>query len=287
MKIVLQIFIFIVFAFFTACNIINPAEKIPTYIMIDSLSVLPTVSATHGSVSHKITDVWAYYNFQLLGAFELPAKIPVFAEGKGQLQLVAGIWDNGLSGTRAKYPFFQVDTFTFNANPTSNIHYVPKFKYRTADTPKISYYIEDFEQGNGFVALNGDTTLVKTSAANEVFEGNWSAKLELNTANPTGESITSEEYMPPPNKDCYIELNYKSDVNFDIRTQVYHIGTTVLTDVMSLKAKENWTKVYIRFTGFTSSFQYGKFKFIIKSALPEGTTSANLLIDNFKIIYYN
>jgi hypothetical protein len=79
------------------CNAINPAEKVPTYIQIDSVQVLNMVPAKHGSVSHKITDVWVYYNLQLLGAFELPAKIPVLADGKGQLQVVAGIWDNGLS----------------------------------------------------------------------------------------------------------------------------------------------------------------------------------------------
>lgn len=44
----------------TACNIVNPAESVPTYIIIDSVRLNPTLAEKHGSVSHKITDVWVY-----------------------------------------------------------------------------------------------------------------------------------------------------------------------------------------------------------------------------------
>lgn len=287
MKIVFTVGVLIIMFWLSGCNMVNPAEKVPTYFNIDTTTVLSTASATHGSTSHKITDVWVYYNFELLGAYELPARIPVIAEGKGQLQLVAGIWDNGLSGTRARYPFYNVDTHSFIAAPGQVINYFPKFTYRTADTPAIKYFSEGFEQGNIFVPLNGDTSFAKTNDKAEVFEGDWSAKMNLTTANPTGESITTQEFFLTPNRDAYLELNYKSDVPFDLRTQILHLGTTVTSDVMSFKARSSWTKVYVNLTGFAASFQYGKFKFLLKSALLSGQTSANLYIDNFKIIYYN
>ena len=267
MKIVFVAGISMFMVWFCGCNMVNPAEKIPTYITIDTTTVLSTASATHGSVSHKITDVWVYYNFELLGAFELPARVPVMAEGKGQLQLVAGIWDNGLSGTRARYPFYNVDTYSFTAAPGQTINYFPKFTYRTADTPAIKYFSEGFEQGNIFVPLGGDTSFAKTNDPNEVFEGDWSSKMHLTTDNPTGESITTQEFYLTPNRDAYLELNYKSDVPFDLRTQIYHVGTTVTSDVISFKARSNWTKVYVNLTGFAAAFQYGKFKFLIKTAL--------------------
>lgn len=287
MKNTIRLLLLVLLFAFNACNIINPAEKIPTYIKIDSVKLMSTVPTKHGSVSHKITDVWAYYNFQLLGAFELPAKIPVLADGKGQLQLIAGIWDNGLSGTRAKYPFMYVDTFTFNASPTQEIYYTPAFKYRTSDTPLVKYFVEDFEQGNIFVSNYGDTTFLKTNETLDVYEGDWSACMNMTTDKPNGSSITSLEYMLPPNNDAYMELNYKSDAPFDIRTQIYQAGTTVTSDIISFKARENWTKVYVRLTGFAASFQYGKFKFIFNSSLPSGMSNAKLSIDNFKIIYFN
>lgn len=271
---------------FGACNIVNPSEQIPTYIIIDSVSLPPTLPEKHGSVSHKITDVWVYYNLQLLGAFELPAKVPIYANGRGQIQVVAGIWDNGLSGTRARYPFYTIDTFSFDASPTQNIYHIPTFYYRTADQPVIRYFVENFEQGNSFLRLFGDTTIVRTDNPADVFEGNWSGKIELSTSHPTGECITSQAFSLPPNRDAYLEMNYKSDVPFDIRTDIEYNGGNIKSDVMSFRDRTQWTKVYVRLGGFSSTYQNGKFKFFIKTKLGDGMTNAKLLMDNFKIIYF-
>lgn len=272
----------------TSCNLVNPKEPIPTYIQIDSVRLDPTLSSVHGSLSHKITDVWVYYNLQLIGAFELPAKVPVLAEGRGQLQVVAGIWDNGLSGTRTKYPFYTIDTFSFDAKAGQTIAHTPVFKYRTTDTPKVSYMVEDFEQGNSFQKRSGSlASLVKTNTPAEVMEGDWSGKIQMNDTLSDAEIITTSEYLLLPNRDAYLELNYKSDVPFVIRTEIYHVGTYVYSDIIGLKAKDNWTKVYLNLGGFASSFQYGKFKFILKASKPADQAQPKILIDNFKVIFFN
>lgn len=280
-------FLLLFFLAFGACNIINPSEPVPTYIKIDSVTLQPTLSAIHGSVSHKITDVWVYYERQLLGAYALPATVPVITSGKGQLQIIAGIWDNGLSGTRARYPFYTLDTFTFQEQPTQTIHHIPKFTYRTTDTPSIKYFVESFEQGNSFErALGSDTGVVKTDKASEVFEGTWSGIIPLVNGADYAEVITIPEYNLPPNRDSYLELNYKSDIPIEIRTKITQNGSTSNLEIINLKAKSDWTKVYLNLTGFGSTFQYGKFKFIIKGSKPTDMNSANIQIDNFKIIYF-
>lgn len=269
-----------------SCNIVNPKEGIPTYIQIDSVQLNATDIAKHGSVKHKITDVWVYYERQLLGAFELPAKIPVLATGKGQLQIVAGIWDNGLSGTRAKYPFYNLDTFTFEASPTNTINYTPKFTYRTTENI-LSYYVENFEQGNSFIKRAGDSTLTRTNEKTDVFEEDWSGKIELNDSVKAVEIITAQEYLLPPNKEAYLELNYKSDIDFKIRAEIYHLGSFNVLEVMGVKSKSEWNKIFLNLSGFSSTYQYGKFKFIITANKPSDMAKAKVLIDNFKIIYYN
>lgn len=270
-----------------SCNIINPAEKIPTYIQIDSVQLVSTVSGLHGSVSHKITDAWVYYERQLLGAFQLPARVPVLTEGRGQLQVVAGIWENGLSGTRVRNPFFTVDTFTFDPSPTQTIKHTPVFNYRTTDTPLVKYYVEGFEQGNSFVHKDGDTTLTKTNLPGEVFEGDWSAKVVLSDTTTSFESITSQEYLLPPGRECYMELNYKTEMPLLVRIEAFYGGSYIYSDVIGLNTKDNWTKIYINLTGFASTFQNAKFKIIIKGSLTDGVLSAKTFIDNFKIIYFN
>ena len=271
---------------FSACNIVNPAESIPTYIQIDSVTLQSVVPEKHGSVSHKISDVWVYYNLQLLGAFELPAKVPVIANGKGQLQILAGIWDNGLSGTRVKYPFYTVDTFSFTAQPGKSIAYTPTFRYRTADQPIIKYFVENFEQGNSFMPLAGDTSLVRTNNLNEVFEGTWSGKMYMRDTDATAQCITSQAFSIPPSKEAYLELNYKNDVPFDVRMEVFWNGSTIRSDIISLRERSTWNKAYLRLGGFASTYQNGQFKFYIRSSLPAGRTDGTILIDNFKVIYF-
>lgn len=271
---------------FSACNIVNPAESIPTYIQLDSVTLQSTVPEKHGSVSHKISDVWVYYNLQLLGAFELPAKVPVLANGKGQLQILAGIWDNGLSGTRVKYPFYIVDTFSFTAQPGQSIQHNPVFQYRTADQPIIRYFVENFEQGNSFMPLAGDTSLVRTNNINEVFEGTWSGKLYMRDTDATAQCITSQAFAIPPSKEAYLELNYKNDVPFDVRLEVLWNGSTIRSDIISLRERSVWNKAYLRLGGFASTYQNGQFKFYIRSSLPTGKSEGTILIDNFKVIYF-
>ncbi|HPI54266.1 MAG TPA: hypothetical protein PLU10_06200 [Chitinophagaceae bacterium] len=270
-----------------ACNMINPKETIPTFIQIDSVHLAPTVLSKHGSISHKITDVWVYYDLQFLGAFELPAKVPVITEGRGQLQIVAGIWDNGLSGTRAKYPFYTVDTFTFSASPAQTLFHTPQFNYRTTDTPAITYTVEDFEQGNGFTKYSGDTSLVRTNTSGELFEGDWSGKITLDSAATSSQIITIENYSLPANQDAYLEMNYKCDVPISMQTRINYQGAWTTYDIIGLKARDNWTKVYLKLSGFSATYQNGKFRFIIASSLPSGMDKATVLIDNFKIIYFN
>ncbi len=271
---------------FQACNMVNPKETIPTYIQIDSVHLESTVPAIHGTVSQKITDVWVYYNRQLLGAYQLPAKVPVITNGRGELEIIGGIWDDGLSGVRAKYPFYTVDTFSFDASPANIIKYTPTFHYRTADSESTNYFVEDFEQGNSFERLNGDTTFVKTNIPEDVFEGIWSSKLELSDTVSFGECITVQEFTLPAGRMCYLELNYKSDIPFVLRTQIKKFGVTTNVDLTGINPTTKWNKIYFNFGGFPNAFQPATFRFLLDAKLLDGVTHGKILIDNFKIINF-
>lgn len=288
MKVTPGIFILFLFMLQYSCNVVNPSEGIPTYIQIDSVKLLSTMPEKHGSVNHKITDVWVYYNREILGAFELPARVPILATGRGQIQVLAGVYEDGLSGTRNKYPFYNVDTFTFDASPTEQIKHTPIFTYRTADTPAITYRIEDFEQGNIFVKrYNNDTTIFRSNAPGDAFEGDWCGKVVFQDTLDNMECITSSSYFLPPGREAYMELNYKSDVAFAIRTEFEYNTTFFTDDVITLKASSKWNKIYVKLGGFAQAYQGASFKFILKAEKPTDMSTANLYFDNFKIIYFN
>ena len=69
----------------SACEIINPDEKIPGYIYIDSI-IVKTNLGYQGSNSQNISDVWINIEDEtenkLLGIYQLPAKFPVLKTGK-------------------------------------------------------------------------------------------------------------------------------------------------------------------------------------------------------------
>lgn len=278
-------FTFIAF-WLQSCNMVNPNESIPTFIQLDSVNLVSTAPNIHGSVAHKITDVWVYYNRQLLGAYQLPAKVPVLASGRGELQVLAGVWENGLSGIRSKYPFYTLDTFAFTASPGNIIKHIPVFNYRTADSVLPSYFIEDFEQGNSFQTYDGDTTFLKTDSSAFVFEGTFSNRLQLKDTLTHGSCITIQEFSLPSDKICYIEINYKSDIPFVFRTLVSKNGSSNTYDVTGINSNSKWSKIYINFGDYVANYPGATFKFIFDAVLPSGTSHANIMIDNFKIIHF-
>jgi hypothetical protein len=271
---------------FQACNLVNPKETIPTFLELDYATVQALDTTKHGSVSHKITDVWVYYNLELLGAFELPARVPIMAEKSGQVQIIAGIWENGLSAIRARYPFYTVNTLDLEAAPTTTITHNPVFKYRIGDSSNTWYFIEDFEQGNSFGAANGDTTFIKTNTPEDVFEGNWSSKMVLNDSNRKGEGITVQEFVLPGNKNCYLELNYKSDIPFVLKTEITRSGSSFRVDLIGINPSATWNKIYFNLGPYVAQHSNAIFKFLLTATLPENKTSGQVQIDNFKVIRF-
>lgn len=89
----------IFFGCVTGCRVLDPAEDIPSYVHIDCITA-------NGSTS-KITDAWIFMDGTLIGGFELPCTVPVLAEGTHHFIIRAGVKQNGLSSTRAIFPFYK------------------------------------------------------------------------------------------------------------------------------------------------------------------------------------
>ncbi len=109
-RFILLIFTAICVLFFQDCNVINPPEKTPTYIHIDSVHVNINPYLTNVSASSNITCIWVYYNENPIGTFDLPATIPVMTTsdtGVGQLQIAPGIAVDGLNNLLGVYPFYR------------------------------------------------------------------------------------------------------------------------------------------------------------------------------------
>lgn len=273
---------------FNSCNLINPAEPVPSYIRIDSVHLLINDPLKEGSSSHKIKDVWVYVDNQPVGTYEMPAKFPVLNTGTKSVIIDPGILLNGISASRIRYPFFKPYTTTINlrSGEITDITDVTTTYY-----PGTKFWIEDFEGGISFVPDNGsDTGMVLLSGSSEVFEGTNSAKIYLTPSQTYFKvnSNTSEDFdfLPTNGKQVFLEMNYKNNIIFTVGLTAYDIaGTHVSNDVIALNPKEDWNKIYIELEPTIMNTPNAvKFKIYFTATKASGS-DAEILLDNLKVVY--
>lgn len=273
----------IVASTFYSCNIINPDEPLPTYVRIDSFDLVSVSSATHGSVSEKITDAWVYVNNHNVGNFELPANIPILIEGdSADLTVFAGIKADGQSFYRRRYIFYSsYGQRIGKSTETQNI--IPKIEYRTTADFRL---IEDFENGNSFIPyFSPDTSVGRTTDPSYVFEGSGAGLILLTNTKRGARSITVQEFTLPNSVESFMELDYKSSIPFTVEVQIVTPGNTVIVaDLLGINARTDWNKIYINLTEIGTTYPGSKVNFLLKAALTPGQSDGFVAIDNFKII---
>jgi hypothetical protein len=82
-------------------------EGPPHFLHVDSIQL--QTETGEGEATSRIEEVWVYTETDVLGAFPLPADIPLSPYELGntaELTLSAGIRANAISSTRQPYPFY-------------------------------------------------------------------------------------------------------------------------------------------------------------------------------------
>ena len=263
----------------SSCNIINPTEGVPAYLKIDTFSF--TAAPGQGSASTHITDVWAYADGSVAGIVEMPKTFPVLDSGSTQLILGAGIWDNGIAEARVTYPFYYPDTMTLNLKPTIIYPITPHFTYRS--NTKF-FFIEDFEAGNLFDKIGGDTNIVRTSNPDEVYEGTVSAAIYLDEEHSVYEGRTSSSYVLTKGNPVYVELNYKCDQSFQVGLYGTQFGASAFLYKWTINPKNYWNKIYLNMGSDVQSMQADNYQILIRAVLDPERSSSNIYVDNVKLV---
>ena len=261
-------------------------SAIPVYLEINPF-VLTTDKTTEGANSTKITDVWVYINQQPLGAYSLPCKIPVIADGKTQVLLAPGILKDASLIKRLSYPFYQsyIDTIdfvkgkTYVINPTTKYTEGAKFRYK-----------ENFEVGTSLVKRYGDTTLIKNnnpSIVTQSYLDNYVGQITLDATHDTMQAISTwKDTIPASANTVYIELDYKCDFPFTVGFQITTANGVYEYWHATLKPKDVWSKAYFDLSKEVNQMETGKYQFMISAGSTKGdiTSTKNIFIDNIKII---
>jgi hypothetical protein len=269
-------------AVLNGCNLINPAEQIPAYLEIDTLTLI--TNPGEGSASHKITDVWVDADDVQLGVYEVPKTFPVIDSGKTFVVVSAGIMDNGISATRVIYPFYYPDTFSIDLTEKKIYSLFPHFVYRS--TAKFSF-IEDFEAGNAFQQISGDTNMIRTSNPDEVFEGSYSSYIYLDKELDVYEGRTANSYSFDQGVPVYLELNYKCDQPFIVGLYGIKPSTGNVYDYRwQVNAKDTWNKIYLNMGNDVKEIGADSYQVLIEAIFDSTNTSSHIYLDNIKLVSF-
>jgi hypothetical protein len=282
----------------SSCDIINPDEQIPSYIQIDSITVGTNLNANAGSTSSNIVDAWVFIDDEMIGIFELPAKIPVLSSGKHKLTIGPGILISTVSTLRENYLFYNAyidNDFQLNEGEITQVN--PKITYRDASSTYEYIVVEDFEQA--FVVLDSfsgsQQPITKTKDPQKVFEGSGSGLVSILQSDSVAVFKTPNYELPGSGKAVYLEVNYKSDFAITIgvfaNNKGYKNEVVDLVTLLSTTDDEDekaWKKAYIELTSVTSAAANPEDFYIFFSARIENDAlrkNGELLIDNIKLLY--
>ncbi len=267
----------------TGCNIINPAEEIPTYLQIDSFQFENNRTDNTGGTTHKIRSVFVVYNGKNIGGFDLPAKVPVLASGTGELFVFPAVDNSGLFGYQLQYAHYTAYKTTLTADPGKTISILPKTGYTEASR---FYYVEDFENSNDFVSLSGAPVASTTDPA-EVLDGSRSGKFSVDSAGRTTTVTTNRKFVfVNTNSEPVLELDYKSTAL--LRIGIYAENFTQPNYFLTLYPSPEANKVYIPLGQAIAGLGGGAANFHLAFQVfnTDGASGSYVIVDDVKVVLF-
>jgi len=247
-------------------------EPIPAYVNIPSITL--NTNPSQGSSSSNITDAWVYLDANLQGVYALPAEFPLIAEGTTRLVIYPGIKLNGISATRAAYPFYTADTFDMTLEPKIADTIFPQVRYSSI---AVFDFIEDFESGSGFSNIQRQTS--------EVFEGSASGKLVVTDSSEVTAVTVSGYIIPSTTSAAFLEMDYRNNHVFEagIRVLIGSQGFNIYK--LTIAARNEWNKLYVNFTPEVGQTQADSYQIYFRTLPQPSPHSVEIYFDNLKLIH--
>ncbi len=284
MKRTLAVGLFMFLAF--AC--VKEQPKV-SWLYIEKWELLqnPLAQNDQGEMSHNFNQVFLNMDGKVIGAFELPAKVPIIGEGTKEFVLLPGVIQNGINDRKVRYPFVEPYTVSMELKLEDTVKMFPTTRYYS----DIQFLIEDFE--NPAVSLIKD----ESSAANIVRDnnseylkwGNFYGRIDLNDQDSIFLGYTNFGVsLPKQGREVFMELDFMN-TNTLATSVISYSATTFHDDIhVQLNPREEkvWRHIYIDLKEIVSNRPQATVNeqgFI--AILDEAGASNFILLDNIKIIY--
>lgn len=260
-------------------------EPIPAFLTIQSIEV-------QDFPDQNINHAWVYADGQLLGAFPLPATVPVLADGDTEIQLFPGVDENGNFLTPNIYPFFKklVKTMPLVAGETAVLQ--PVLSY---DLTTVQPLTDDFDNGSRQFVEDNDLdpfTKLETISTGGV-ANSQAGKITLDTAHRFFETRSLPLDDLPFDRPVWLEISYKADFKFQIGLAGF-VGGQPETALyfQTIFPKTTWTKMYVNLTGAIKLSEFDVYKIGLKTTLPVDADgklelqNGSVWVDNIRLVHF-
>jgi len=253
----------------------------PTYIHIDSFRFEKNPAVSADSLT-DINTVWAYYNGNLIGEFDLPATFPVLATGTGQVMLTPGIPNTGLNNEEANYPFYTNDTFTINAMPGKLITHSAVTSYYSAT--KVSP-IADFTAVPGFSLVGGAGGLTIINADSLKYHHGPTAGIFLNSPGDSTVIVTNNPFTINTSY-SFIEFDYNCTMPFSVSLQPVFGSSPAgsVTFLAGVSPNRGWHKFYIYVSEYAMATKGDSYNLWIQANQPPDQQYGIVLLANINLL---
>lgn len=276
----------VIVSLLSSCDIINPEEGIPATLHLDPFTFI--TGQGEGSANNKITEVWVVANGNILGAFAPPVDIRYLGEGPTTFRFVPGIRNNGIANDAIPYQLFSEYSIDIDIVPGNTYHVTPITGYIE---DAVFSLLADFENNNPFVD-NKDTVPASNLvlSQDEVFEGEYSGKMSL-TEDAHHIKVTHPIAMtdlPTSGKAAYLEMWYKSEVEFSIGLIGLNVqGLEAENFFYLVKPTGEWNQLYLELTDVLVGSDLGAYKIAFQALYlgPTLDTIQDIYLDNIKVVH--
>ncbi len=255
---------------------------IPTFLAIEKIGF--ETSPGQGTAQQQFSEAWIYADTQLLGAYPVPAMIPVLGEGSITLQVFAGIRQNGQATMPVLYPMTAGSTIRIEVNPGHQIAIEPVVQYHPGVNIVLS---EDFEQSNTFrTDLDGNGQTVLEIMSSGAIEGRSAIGL-VTLTDPILEVANNFPFALPTNgRPVFVELQYYGEAPLAIG--LYNPATRARQYKLVLFATDMTTKVYVDFTGEVRDARWSEYQIVLRADYNPSSsgTEQRVVVDNLKVLHF-
>ena len=263
-------------------------EGQPHFVHLEGIAFVP--EANQGEPTSRIEEVWVYSETDVLGAFPLPADIPLSPSELGEsttLTLSAGIRANAISSTRQPYPFYDVVEVPLSLEYGGKDTLAMEVGYTDWTEVVIA---EDFETANRFEpAVTSTADIVRTQSEQWVLDGTSSGLIVLDAEHQVLISSTNEQqYNLQSNGPVWLELDYACTQPFWVGLYVKNTVNAQRIPILVLNSTEGErNKIYLDLDPVVRTTPDATHYEITLDAYYDGSADSTIVIvDNFKLLRY-